>query len=156
MMRIWAVIAVVALIAPGLASADYYRYETENGTTAFTDDEKRIPTRYRGDVVQVKEERFQDYARLSIVSRDVQGPVAAVPNPVVDGVTEVPVETAGDLGDRIQISTNPSTTTLEVPAGTATPAHVERYTEWRWIDGLYVPHAVVKHDGRVVSIVRLR
>ena len=156
MKRIWAVIAVVALIAPGLASADYYRYETENGSTAFTDDEKRIPTRYRGDVMQVKEERFEDYSRLSIVSGDVRGPADSTSTPATEAATEVPAGTASDLGDRIQISTNPSTTTLEVPAGTQTPAYVERYTEWRWIDGLYVPHAVVKHDGRVVSIVRLR
>jgi hypothetical protein len=42
-----AVVALVLWLAPAVSGADVFRYETEEGTIAFTDDVKRVPARYR-------------------------------------------------------------------------------------------------------------
>jgi hypothetical protein len=66
--RNWVAAATLALaLAPQLAAADYWRYETETGGIAFTDDPKGIPAKYKDGAVAVKEESLFDYARLSVV-----------------------------------------------------------------------------------------
>ena len=72
--RNWVAAATFALaLAPQLAAADYWRYETETGGVAFTDDPKGIPAKYQASAKAVKEESLLDYDRLSVVD-----PVAAV------------------------------------------------------------------------------
>src|SRR5262245_62577148 len=66
--RNWLAAASLALaLAPQLAAADYWRYETETGGIAFTDDPKNIPAKYRESAKAVKEESLFDYGRLSVV-----------------------------------------------------------------------------------------
>ncbi len=66
--RNWVAAATFALaLAPQLAVADYWRYETETGGVAFTDDPKGIPAKYQASAVAVKEESLFDYSRLSVV-----------------------------------------------------------------------------------------
>jgi hypothetical protein len=66
--RNWFAVATFALaLAPQLAAADYWRYETETGGVAFTDDPKAIPAKYQAGAVAVKEESLFDYSRLSVV-----------------------------------------------------------------------------------------
>ncbi|MEX2205662.1 MAG: DUF4124 domain-containing protein [Myxococcota bacterium] len=66
--RNWVAPAALALaLAPQLAAADYWRYETETGGIAFTDDPKGIPAKYREGATAVKEESLFDYGRLSVV-----------------------------------------------------------------------------------------
>jgi hypothetical protein len=57
----------VLALAPLPALADYWRYETETGSVAFTDDPKGIPAKYQATAVAVKEESLFDYSRLSVV-----------------------------------------------------------------------------------------
>ncbi len=144
-------LALAALLTPALASADIYRYETDEGVLAFTDDVKRVPSRYQDSVERIKEASLLEYARLTIVPRGAsnsarwtlpQGESAAAPRT--------------EPGRRVRISSNPSTTTLELPAQTEAPVELARTTEWKWVDGRYVPFAVVKLDGRTVSTTRLR
>ncbi len=66
--RIWIAAAAFALaLAPQIAVADYWRYETETGGVAFTDDPKTIPTKYQASAQAVQEESLFDYGRLSVV-----------------------------------------------------------------------------------------
>jgi hypothetical protein len=154
MKALWLPLALAALLAPALASADYFRYETDEGVLAFTDDMKRVPSRYGERVETVTEQSLFDYARATIVPRGASNTAAPTP---VDLELAIPAtESAGPTGARMQISSNPSTTTIEVPADAKAPVRIERYTVWRWVDGLYAPHTVVKKDGQIVSIMRLR
>ncbi len=144
-------LALAALLTPALASADIYRYETDEGVLAFTDDVKRVPSRYQDSIERITEASLFEYARVTIVPRGAsnsagwtlpQGESAAAPRT--------------EPGRRVRISSNPSTTTLDLPAQTEAPVELERTTEWKWVDGRYVPFAVVKLDGRTVSTTRLR
>ena len=66
--RNWAAAAVFALaLAPQLAAADYWRYDTETGGVAFTDDPKGIPAKYQASAKKIKEESLFEYSRLSVV-----------------------------------------------------------------------------------------
>ncbi len=144
-------LALAALLMPALASADIYRYETDEGVLAFTDDVKRIPSRYQDSIERITEASLFEYARVTIVPRGAsnsagwtlpQGESGAAPR--------------SEPRSRVQISSNPSTTTVDLPAQTEAPVELERTTEWKWVDGRYVPFAVVKLDGRTVSSTRLR
>ncbi len=118
---------------------------------AFTDDVERVPSRYQDSVERITEASLFEYARVTIVPRGAsnsagwtlpQGESAAAPRTEPER--------------RVRISSNPSTTTLDLPAQTEAPVELERTTEWSWVDGRYVPFAVVKLDGRTVSTTRLR
>lgn len=49
------------------AGAEYYRYETDNGSLAFTDDPEQIPARYRDAAVAVPEQSLHDWNRTTHV-----------------------------------------------------------------------------------------
>ncbi|MFQ5513448.1 MAG: hypothetical protein ACE5FG_03350 [Myxococcota bacterium] len=153
---------MVLLLSPSLAGADYFRYETENGTLAFTDDEKRIPSRYREAATQEREQPLDSYARLSVVSHEAWTRRATSPDASATALASADTRVAVEAPERtepplrIQIGTRPASTTIELPAQQQGPVRLARYTEWRWVDGRYVPHAIVEQDGHVISIVRLR
>ena len=63
----WAVLGVIGIGLPFVASADYYRYETENGSIAFTDDPERIPERYQDSAEPLVEKSVHDWDRTTRV-----------------------------------------------------------------------------------------
>ena len=63
----WAVLGVIGIGLPFVAGADYYRYETDNGSIAFTDDPERIPERYQDSAEPVVEKSIHDWSRTSRV-----------------------------------------------------------------------------------------
>ena len=64
----WLSAAALALgLMPGVAAADYWRYTTESGSLAFTDDVKNVPAKYKASAERIKEEKLESYHRLSIV-----------------------------------------------------------------------------------------
>lgn len=144
-------LALAALFTPALASADFFSYQTDEGVLAFTDDVKNVPSRYRDQVENVPAQSVFDYSRTTLVPRG-----ATISAPWAAPAAEAHASPSTTPTTRLQISSNPTTTTLDLPAQTGTPVLLERTTEWRWIDGRYVPYAVVTHDGRVLSMVRLR
>jgi len=83
----WVIAAALALgLLPRVAAAEYWRYETDSGSTAFTDDAKNIPVKYRASAVKIAEEPLTTYKRLSVVEpiqpatpRSVGADAAAVP-----------------------------------------------------------------------------
>jgi hypothetical protein len=54
----------LSLSGPVLA-ADLYRWTTDDGTVAFTDDAKRIPERYRKVAKKISIGKLRDYARYT-------------------------------------------------------------------------------------------
>ncbi len=145
------ILPLVALLAPVLASADIYRYETDGGVLAFTDDVERVPSRYQDSVEHISAASLFDYRRVTIVPRGASNTAQWT---LPEGDTETtPGKTATA---RVRISSNPATTTLDLPAQAEALVELERTTEWQWVDGRYVPFAVVKQNGRTVSIIRLR
>ncbi len=57
-------VAVAAIAAPTLAGT-VYSWTTEDGTSAFTDDPKRIPAKYRGVAKQRELGPLEDYPRYT-------------------------------------------------------------------------------------------
>jgi hypothetical protein len=84
----WVIAAALALgLLPRVAAADYWRYETDSGSTAFTDDAKNIPAKYRDSAVKIAEESLFTYKRLSLVD-----PIKpATPPSVANQAPAVPV-----------------------------------------------------------------
>ncbi|MFI5317311.1 MAG: hypothetical protein ACHQ6T_16550 [Myxococcota bacterium] len=82
----WMIAGALALaLTPRIAAAEYWRYETDSGSTAFTDDAKNIPAKYRTSAVKIAEESLASYKRLSVVE------TTSAPKPrrlAADAVTE--------------------------------------------------------------------
>src|SRR5215831_12750105 len=86
----WLAAAILALgLVPRAAGADYWRYETDSGSTAFTDDAKNIPAKYRASAVKIAEEPLATYRKLTVVQKNaaptpksVAAPLVAAPAPV--------------------------------------------------------------------------
>jgi len=76
------VLAAALLAAPALTAqaAGLYKWETESGAVAFTDDPKRIPARYRDQAVAVETRRLADYARFTEVASPVETAQAPAPS----------------------------------------------------------------------------
>ena len=55
----------VAMVAAPAAADNVYRWTTEDGTVAFTDDENRVPARYRDAAVIESRESLNGYGRLT-------------------------------------------------------------------------------------------
>ncbi len=144
-------LALVALLIPALGSADIYRYETDEGVMSFTDDVKRVPSRYQDSVKRITGASLFNYKRLTIVPRGASNTAGWT---LPEGGIEA--ESSEKPARRVQISSNPATTTLDLPAQGDAAVMLERTTEWDWVDGRYVPFAVLKQDGKTVSIIRLR
>jgi len=80
----WMIAATLALgLLPRVAAADYWRYQSDSGSTAFTDDAKNIPAKYRASAERIPEQPLSSYPRLSVVD-----PVRPAPTP--NGVGEAP------------------------------------------------------------------
>jgi hypothetical protein len=65
--RFWALLSILGMCVPALAGAEYYRYETENGSIAFTDDPAQIPARYRDSAEALPEQSLHDFRRTTRV-----------------------------------------------------------------------------------------
>ena len=76
MRQLLVVIGALGLFASSMAAADYYEWETDSKTQAYTDSPERIPARYRDSARQVEEASIHDYGRATRVDTP---PVAAAP-----------------------------------------------------------------------------
>ena len=56
----------------------------------------------------------------------------------------------------IKVSSNPAVTVIRSSRVDIEPVLIERTTEWRWINGSFIPHTVVRRNREIVSIIRLR
>ena len=61
------VLGALGFCLPLPAGAEYYRYETDNGSLAFTDDPEQIPARYRDAAIAVPAQSLHDWNRTTRV-----------------------------------------------------------------------------------------
>ena len=152
-------IAMVAggLLIPVVGQADYYSYETEEGTLAFADDIERVPKRYQKDVKQQAERSLRDYARATLVPRGASRSAAptAFEREQLEATVPTPIE-APVADPVVTVSSNPAVTVIRSSRLDIEPVLIERTTEWRWINGSFIPHTVVRRNREIVSIIRLR
>ena len=147
--RNWIAVAAFALaLAPQVARADYWRYETETGGVAFTDDAKSIPAKYQASAKPVKEASLFDYDRLSIVDpipassptragvapRDAAVPVFAWP-------VAQPVAAAPSAGSNSHVSVNVGGMQIAVDGDgdNDEPLYVDR-SQYNDLEGNYIDH----------------
>ena len=76
MKALWVPLGLIALLTPALASADYFRYETDEGVVSFTDDLKQIPSRYKDAAEPISEQSLVNYRRVTIVPRGASNTAA--------------------------------------------------------------------------------
>lgn len=147
-MRIVQMALIVAgvVIAPALARADWYRWESENGTVSFTDDHKRVPARYRDEAKRISARDLDSYARFTRVQRNA-GPTPWLVAPDAPATEPAPAAAPKLL---IPVGRN----MLELPDdGSDAPVLVRR-GRYEWSDDGYLKsHTVVERDGRVLADV---
>ena len=141
---IWLLFAGIA-VAPALASADWYRWESENGTLSYTDDEKRVPARHRDSAERIAVQDLESYARFTRVERH------AVPSPWQFAPEATAAEPTSAEAPKIQVRIGGGL--LEVPDdGSEAPVHVKK--EWRYTETGYLkPHTIVERDGRELAVI---
>jgi hypothetical protein len=143
-----AVLLLACWIIPA-AGAETYRYETEEGTLAFTDDLKRVPARYRGSAEKVVERSLWTYARFTPVPRGATN--RASPGAIFEEVLTAPSEAVAS-------ESSPAKIAIEVKRGlwvqldpsSDAPVHVER--EYGWVDGEFRGRTVVRQGDKVLAI----
>jgi hypothetical protein len=151
-------VVVAALLAPAAASADLYRYETEQGTIAFTDDPERIPARYRASATREAPRDLASYPRLTIVPRGA----TVAPPPAAEAE---PQEASAPQPEQAVTAAAPAPratyeiglgggSALELPVDPTKPVVVRRY-QWRYVDdgalGTWKPFTVIEQDGEVLA-----
>ena len=138
-----AVLLLACWIVPN-AGADTYRYETDEGTLAFTDELKRVPAKYRDGAEKLVDRSLWTYPRLTPVPRGAT--TQAMPSIVAEETQAVSPERS------------PATVAVEVSKGlwvqldpeSDAPVHVER--EFRWVDGGFRAHTIVRQGDRVLAV----
>ena len=155
--RKWIAAAALAVaLAPQLAAADYWRYETETGGVAFTDDLKGIPTKYQASAKPVKEESLFDYGRLSVVDPvGASAPTRAGVAPTDAGVPvfawPVPQPAAPAAGGGSSVSVNVGGMQINVDgAGDEDePLYVDR-GQYMDMDGEYFDHGGILSPTTII------
>jgi len=144
--RKWLFAAAFALaLTPRIAAADYWKYTTESGSLAFTDDVKNVPAKYKASAERIPEAKLDGYHRLSIVDSAVAGPriagprVVSQPEPVANAVAPAPVSPAQPKRDGAIVSLDVGGVKIDVDADSDEPIYVDKrqYTD---SDGTYIDH----------------
>ena len=154
----WIAAAALALaLAPQLAAADYWRYETESGGVAFTDDPKGIPAKYQASAKPVKEASLFDYGRLSVVD-----PVRASSTPTRAGVAPkdaaVPVfawpvaqpdARAAGGGSTVSINVGGMQVNVDGDGDDDEPLYVDR-GQYMDLEGNYIEHGGIMSPTTII------
>jgi hypothetical protein len=155
-MRIILTAAVAAaLLAPAAAFADLYRYETEQGTVAFTDDLERVPARYRASADRLESRELASYSRLTVVPRGATyAPVEPFEVEEAEAAGESESEAAvAEPRPSVELGLGASDA-LELPLDSDKPITVRR-NQWRYVVeeglGYLKPFTVIEQDGEVIA-----
>jgi hypothetical protein len=145
--RKWVFAALCGLaLLPRAAQADYWRYQTDSGSTAFTDDAKNIPAKYRANAERIAEEPLSTYKRLSVVEpvRPTQNSVASAPAvPVFPWpvAAATPAEPPAPVAPQDRVSLNIDGVRIDVDSelGQDEPISVDK-RQWVDANGDYFQH----------------
>ena len=155
--RTWIAAAALALaLAPQLAAADYWRYETESGGVAFTDDPKSIPAKYRASAKALKEASLYDYDRLSVVDPARAGAptrAAVAPQdaarPVLAGLVSQAAAPAPDADSSVSINVGGLQIKVDGAGEDAEPLYVDR-GQYEDLDGDYFEHGGIMSPTTII------
>jgi hypothetical protein len=143
--QIWLLAAGIAW-APAFASADWYRWESENGTVSFTDDAKRVPARHRESAERITARELESYARFTRVERH------AGASPWQLGPDAAAADAAPAQEPKLHIPIGRGM--LELPDDGSDEPIVVRRGRYAWTgDGYLKSHTIVERDGRVLAVI---
>jgi hypothetical protein len=157
----WLVAAALALgLVPRIAAADYWRYETDSGSTAFTDDAKNIPAKYRASAVKIAEEPLSTYRKLSVVQKSPAAtPTSVAPERVAVAPARAEAPAGAAAGDVQRLGINVSGVQVDVEADTDEPIHIDKR---QWLDdqgdyfdhgGTMAPTTVIRKGDRPLAYI---
>jgi hypothetical protein len=148
-MKVLCVALAAGVLMPGLAAADYYRYETVGGTICFTDELNRVPLRYREEVKIIQEAALASYGRLTLVPRGATfAPSYDVWGPTLDEALTRSAERRPER--RLWVDTGGGTA-IDLPQGDS-PIHVRKRGRWTR-DGRMKSMTIVEQDGRERAVI---
>lgn len=155
--RNWVAAGAFALaLAPQLAAADYWRYETETGGVAFTDDPKGIPAKYQASAKAVKEESLFDYDRLSVVdpipaAAPTRTGLAATESavPVFAWPVAQPEAPTARRGSSVRINVGGMQIDVEDDDDSGKPLYVDR-GQYVDLDGNYFDHGGIMSPTTII------
>jgi len=156
----WLFAAALALgLMPGVAAADYWKYTTESGSLAFTDDVKNVPAKYKASAERIKEEKLDDYRRLSIVDSATATPrmvgpkTTSQPEPVAAAPAPAPEKRDGAI-----VSLDVGGVKIDVDADSDEPIYVDKQQysdENGYIDhnGYMAPTTIVRRGDKPLAYI---
>jgi len=157
MRAILTAIVAAALLAPPAGAADLFRYETESGTLSYTDDVKRIPSRYRDQAVREAPRSLSTYPRLTVVDSPPEAPAEAPAErdpfaALAEALARFAPAAPGDAS-AVQVPVGESFS-FQAPAAGEEPVRVRR-NQWREVDDgsltYYKPFTVIEQGDRVIA-----
>ncbi len=151
-MKVLCVALAAGVLMPGLAAADYFRYETASGTICFTDDLDQVPMRFREQVQIIPEAALASYGRLTKVPPGATfAPSYDVWAPVLGEADAQPTRSAEPGSEpRLWVDMGGGTA-IDLPQGDS-PIHVRKRGRWTR-DGRMKSHTIVEQDGRERAII---
>ncbi len=141
--------------APEQGARSYYRFETESGSVAFTDELARVPARYRDDAQAVLPRSLMDYERTTISERGASSAARVVPLQPRDPApaqqpSAIPLEVL--VPPMISVRAGPDVN-IDVPMDAAEPIRIDRHV-WRWEDGRLYRFTVIRRGDQVLAEIR--
>lgn len=142
------VLGALVFCLPLTAGADYYRYETDNGSVAFTDDPEQIPTRYRDAAIVVLEQSLHDWNRTTRVEPAPRPAPRAVPQ-VLHRLESRPARASDsltlDVADGIEV---------DMTTRSREPIIVEKRVLRPDDEGSTVMYTIVRQGDRLLMEIR--
>lgn len=157
----WLSAAALALgLMPGVAAADYWRYTTESGSLAFTDDLKNVPAKYKASAERIKEEKLDNYHRLSIVDSATATPRMVGPKTISQPEPTVAAAPAPapEKRDGAIVSLDVGGVKIDVDADSDEPIYVDKQQysdEDGYIDhnGYMAPTTIVRRGDKPLAYI---
>jgi hypothetical protein len=161
----WLFAAALALgLLPRVAAADYWRYTTESGSLAFTDDVKNVPAKYKASAERIPEAKLETYHRLSVVDSATATPrilgprMISRPEPSADAVAAAPLAPAEPKRDGAIVSLDVGGVKIDVDADSDEPIYVDRQQysdENGYIDhnGYMAPTTIVRRGDKPLAYI---
>lgn len=161
----WLSAAALALgLMPGVAAADYWRYTTESGSLAFTDDVKNVPAKYKASAERIKEEKLDSYHRLSVVDSATAAPrmvgpkAISQPEPTASADAAPVAAAPAEKRDGAIVSLDVGGVKIDVDADSDEPIYVDKQQysdENGYIDhnGYMAPTTIVRRGDKPLAYI---
>ena len=142
------------LLLPALAHAELWRYETESGSVAFTDDAERIPARYAEKAVKLEDRSLQDYERTTISEpgASIESAVTTIDLEALDEEL-APATGSSEAGAKQRVNVYvDGRIQLDVEADSDEPIYVDK-GQYVLRKGILSPHTIVSRGGKTLIVI---